>query len=103
VIANLQQDIRRTGREARPRPRCVGLHRARAGGPHQRLADSQNAVVGKVGKFVATQAGIARRAADKLLAMPHVEPARFQTWLRRGGCAMPAIHYELGGRDLEST
>ncbi len=43
------------------------------------LADRQTAVVGKVESSIATQAQSLADAADKILAMPHVEPARFQT------------------------
>jgi hypothetical protein len=43
------------------------------------LADRQTAVVGKVESSIAAQAASLSDAADKILAMPKVEPIRFQT------------------------
>jgi hypothetical protein len=50
-----------------------------AGGRTADLAERQTAVVGKVESSIATQAASLADAADKILAMPRVEPARFQT------------------------
>ncbi|CCE05199.1 conserved exported hypothetical protein [Bradyrhizobium sp. STM 3843] len=50
-----------------------------AGGRTGDLAERQTAVVGKVEGSIGTQAASLADAADKILAMPRVEPARFQT------------------------
>ncbi len=50
-----------------------------AGGRTSDLADRQTAVVGKVESSIAAQAASLSDAADKILAMPKVEPIRFQT------------------------
>jgi hypothetical protein len=50
-----------------------------AGGRTFDLAERQTAVVGKVEQAVAAQAGALSRAADKIIALPAVEPQRFQT------------------------
>jgi hypothetical protein len=50
-----------------------------AGGRTSDLADRQTAVVGKVESSIAAQAASLSDAADKILAMPRVEPTRFQT------------------------
>ncbi|WP_447407069.1 hypothetical protein, partial [Clostridium perfringens] len=49
-----------------------------AGGRTSDLADRQTAVVGKVESSIAAQAASLSEAADKILATPKVEPARFQ-------------------------
>src|SRR5947209_6315672 len=49
-----------------------------AGGRRADLADRQTAVVGKVESSIAAQAASLSDAADKILATPKVEPARFQ-------------------------
>jgi hypothetical protein len=51
---------------------------APAAGGRGNLADRQNAVVAKVGAAVTAQAQTLSAAADKILALPPVEPARFQ-------------------------
>ncbi|MET0907036.1 MAG: hypothetical protein ABWY10_13235, partial [Tardiphaga sp.] len=51
---------------------------APAAGGRGDLADRQTAVVGKVESSIAAQAASLSDAADKILATPRVEPARFQ-------------------------
>jgi hypothetical protein len=79
VIANLQQTsvapaVKRTATSL-----SAGFIAPAAGGRSGDLADRQTAVVGKVESSIATQAASLADAADKILAMPRVEPARFQT------------------------
>jgi hypothetical protein len=79
VIANLQQtsvapSVKRTATSL-----SSGFIAPAAGGRSGDLADRQTAVVGKVESSIATQAASLAGAADKILAMPAVEPARFQT------------------------
>jgi hypothetical protein len=50
-----------------------------AGGRSSDLADRQTAVVSKVESSIGAQAASLSEAADKILAMPRVEPIRFQT------------------------
>jgi hypothetical protein len=70
VIANLQQtSVAPAVKRAAPS----------AGGRTADLADRQTAVVGKVESSIAAQAASLSDAADKILAMPKVEPIRFQT------------------------
>ncbi len=49
-----------------------------AGGRSGDLADRQTAVVGKVESSIAAQSASLSEAAEKILATPKVEPARFQ-------------------------
>src|SRR6185436_13441848 len=50
-----------------------------AGGRTADLAERQTSVVGKVEQAVATQAKALSDAADKILAVPAIEPERFQS------------------------
>jgi hypothetical protein len=78
IIANLQQTsvapaVKRTAVSL-----SSGFIAPAAGGRTADLADRQSAVVSKVEASVAAQANSLADAADKILAMPRVEPARFQ-------------------------
>jgi hypothetical protein len=78
IIANLQQTsvapaVKRTAVSL-----SSGFIAPAAGGRTADLADRQTAVVSKVEASVAAQAASLADAADKILAMPRVEPARFQ-------------------------
>jgi hypothetical protein len=79
VIANLQQTSVAPAVKRAATSLTSGFIAPAAGGRTADLADRQNAVVGKVESSVATQANSLAEAADKILAMPRVEPARFQT------------------------
>jgi hypothetical protein len=79
VIANLQQTSVAPAVKRAANSLSAGFIAPAAGGRTADLADRQNAVVGKVENSIATQAGSLAEAADKILAMPRVEPARFQT------------------------
>jgi hypothetical protein len=50
-----------------------------AGGRSLDLAERQTSVVGKVEQAVAAQAAVLSNAADKILAVPVIEPERFQS------------------------
>ena len=73
--------VRRTNGRNRPRIPVNIVYRTiqAAGGRTADLADRQTAVVGKVESSIAAQAASLSDAADKILAMPKVEPIRFQT------------------------
>src|SRR5947209_2014535 len=78
VIANLQQTsvapaVKRTAVSL-----SSGFIAPAAGGRNADLADRQTSVVSKVEASVAAQAASLADAADKILAMPRVEPIRFQ-------------------------
>jgi hypothetical protein len=78
VIANLQQTsvapaVKRTASSL-----SSGFIAPAAGGRTTDLAERQTAVVGKVENSIAAQATSLSDAADKILNMPRVEPARFQ-------------------------
>jgi hypothetical protein len=79
VIANLQQTSVAPAVKRAATSLTSGFIAPAAGGRSSDLADRQTAVVGKVESSVATQAASLADAADKILAMPRVEPARFQT------------------------
>jgi hypothetical protein len=79
VIANLQQTSVAPAVKRAASSLSSGFIAPAAGGRTSDLADRQTAVVGKVEGSIATQAQSLSDAADKILAMPHVEPARFQT------------------------
>jgi hypothetical protein len=79
VIANLQQTSVAPAVKRAASSLSSGFIAPAAGGRTADLADRQTAVVGKVEGSIATQAGSLSDAADKILAMPRVEPARFQT------------------------
>jgi hypothetical protein len=79
VIANLQQTSVAPAVKRAATSLSSGFIAPAAGGRTTDLADRQTAVVGKVESSIATQANSLAEAADKILAMPRVEPARFQT------------------------
>src|ERR1700716_235957 len=79
VIANLQQtSVAPAARRAATSLSSAFIAPAAAGRTSD-LADRQTAVVGKVESSIAAQAASLSGAADKILAMPRVEPTRFQT------------------------
>ena len=79
VIANLQQTSVAPAVKRAAASLSSGFIAPAAGGRSADLADRQTAVVGKVESSIATQAASLSDAADKILAMPRVEPIRFQT------------------------
>jgi hypothetical protein len=79
VITNLQQTSVAPAVKRAAASLSAGFIAPAAGGRSTDLADRQTAVVGKVESSIATQAVSLSDAADKILAMPHVEPQRFQT------------------------
>ena len=103
VITNLQQTSVAPAVKRAATSLSSGFIAPAAGGRTADLADRQTAVVGKVESSIAAQAASLSEAADKILALPRVEPTRFQTMspaeavlaLRR------RFHPELGRRDLD--
>jgi hypothetical protein len=79
VIANLQQTSVAPAVKRAAASLSSGFIAPAAGGRTADLADRQTAVVGKVESSIATQAASLSEAADKILAMPRIEPSRFQT------------------------
>src|SRR4030088_2709413 len=79
VIANLQQTSVAPAVKRAATSLSSGFIAPAAGGRTSDLADRQTAVVGKVESSIAAQAASLSDAADKILAMPRVEPTRFQT------------------------
>jgi hypothetical protein len=79
VIANLQQTSVAPAVKRAATSLSSGFIAPAAGGRSADLADRQTAVVGKVEGSIAAQAASLSDAADKILAMPRVEPVRFQT------------------------
>src|SRR3954465_13916055 len=79
VITNLQQTSVAPAVKRAATSLSSGFIAPAAGGRTGDLADRQTAVVGKVESSIAAQAASLSDAADKILAMPHVEPARYQT------------------------
>jgi hypothetical protein len=79
VIANLQQTSVAPAVKRAAASLTSGFIAPAAGGRTADLAERQTAVVGKVESSIATQAASLADAADKILAMPRVEPARFQS------------------------
>ena len=79
MIANLQQTSVAPAVKRAAASLSSGFIAPAAGGRTADLADRQTAVVGKVESSIAAQAASLSDAADKILAMPRVEPARFQT------------------------
>src|SRR3979411_3008022 len=79
VIANLQQTSVAPAVKRAAASLSSGFIAPAAGGRTADLADRQTAVVGRVEGSIATQAASLSDAADKILAMPRVEPIRFQT------------------------
>jgi len=79
VIANLQQTSVAPAVKRAAASLSSSFIAPAAGGRTADLADRQTAVVGKVESSIAAQAASLSDAADKILALPRVEPARFQT------------------------
>src|SRR6201988_1405771 len=79
VIANLQQTSVAPAVKRAATTLSSSFIAPAAGGRTTDLADRQTAVVGKVESSIAAQAASLSGAADKILAMPQVEPMRFQT------------------------
>jgi hypothetical protein len=79
VIANLQQTSVAPAVKRAAASLSSTFIAPAAGGRTTDLADRQTAVVGKVEGSIAAQAASLSDAADKILAMPRVEPIRFQT------------------------
>jgi len=79
VIANLQQTSVAPAVKRAAASLSSSFIAPAAGGRTADLADRQTAVVGKVESSIAAQAASLSEAADKILALPRVEPARFQT------------------------
>jgi hypothetical protein len=78
VIANLQQTSVAPAVKRAAASLSSGFIAPAAGGRTADLADRQTAVVGKVESSIAAQAASLSDAAEKILATPRVEPARFQ-------------------------
>jgi hypothetical protein len=79
VIANLQQTSVAPAVKRAATSLSSSFIAPAAGGRTSDLADRQTAVVGKVESSIGAQAASLSDAADKILAMPRVEPIRFQT------------------------
>src|ERR1700716_3551824 len=79
VIANLQQTSVAPAVKRAATSLSSSFVAPAAGGRSSDLADRQTAVVGKVESSIGAQAASLSDAADKILAMPRVEPIRFQT------------------------
>src|ERR1700676_2252909 len=79
VIANLQQTSVAPAVKRAAASLSSSFIAPSAGGRTSDLADRQTAVVGKVESSIGAQAQSLSDAADKILAMPKVEPIRFQT------------------------
>src|SRR6195952_2150010 len=78
VIANLQQTSVAPAVKRAATSLSSGFIAPAAGGRIGDLADRQTAVVGKVESSIAAQSASLSEAAEKILATPKVEPARFQ-------------------------
>src|ERR1700754_1854952 len=78
VIANLQQTSVAPAVKRAAASLSSSFIAPAAGGRSADLADRQTAVVGKVESSIAAQAASLSDAAEKILATPRVEPARFQ-------------------------
>jgi hypothetical protein len=78
VIANLQQTSVAPSVKRAADSLKSGFIAPAAGGRGD-LGDRQTNVVGKVENSIALQAASLSDAADKILALPKIEPARFQT------------------------
>jgi hypothetical protein len=79
VIANLQQTSVAPAVKRAATSLSSGFIAPAAGGRTADLADRQTAVVGKVESSITAQAASLSEAADKILAMPRIEPVRFQS------------------------
>src|SRR5712671_4179142 len=78
VIANLQQTSVAPAVKRAAASLSSSFIAPAAGGRTADLAERQTAVVGKVESSIAAQAASLSDAAEKILATPRVEPARFQ-------------------------
>ena len=78
VIANLQQTSVAPAVKRAAASLSSTFIAPSAGGRSVDLAERQTAVVGKVESAIAAQAASLAGAADKILDMPRIEPARFQ-------------------------
>lgn len=78
VITSLQQTSVAPAVKRAAASLSTGFIAPAAGGRTADLADRQTAVVGKVEGSIAAQATSLGDAADKILALPRVEPQRFQ-------------------------
>jgi hypothetical protein len=78
VIANLQQTSVAPAVRRAATSLSSSFIAPAAGGRSGDLAERQTAVVGKVEGAIAAQAASLAGAADKILDMPRIEPARFQ-------------------------
>jgi hypothetical protein len=78
TIASLQQTSVAPAVKRAADGLAAGFIAPAAGGRTADLADRQSAVVGKVEAAVAAQSAALSSAADKILAVSPVEPARFQ-------------------------
>ena len=78
VITNLQQTSVAPAVKRAATSLSSGFIAPAAGGRTTDLADRQTAVVGKVENSITAQATSLAEAADKILALPRVEPVRFQ-------------------------
>ncbi|MGO3934629.1 hypothetical protein [Rhodopseudomonas pseudopalustris] len=78
VIANLQQTSVAPAVRRAATSLSSSFIAPAAGGRSADLAERQTAVVGKVESAIAAQAASLAGAADKILAMPRIESARFQ-------------------------
>ncbi len=79
IIANLQQTSVAPSVKRAATSLMSGFIAPAASGRTADLADRQTAVVGKVEGAIAAQSASLADAADKILATPRVEPARFQS------------------------
>jgi hypothetical protein len=79
VIANLQQTSVAPAVKRAATSLSSSFIAPAASGRTTDLADRQTAVVGKVESSIGAQAASLSGAADKILAMPRVEPIRFQS------------------------
>src|SRR5258705_1306777 len=103
VIANLQQTSVAPAVKRAATSLSSSFIAPAAGGRTSDLADRQTAVVGKVESSIGAQAASLSDAADKILAMPRVEPIRFQTLSPAEAVLRYArrFHPELGRCDLD--
>ncbi len=79
IIANLQQTSVAPSVKRAATSLMSGFIAPAAGGRTSDLAERQTSVVGKVEGAIAAQSASLADAADKILATPKVEPARFQS------------------------
>ena len=79
IIANLQQTSVAPSVKRAATSLLSGFIAPAANGRSADLADRQTSVVGKVESAIAAQSASLAEAADKILATPRVEPARFQS------------------------